>query len=68
MLTIIGASLLVVTFFMNNSYVENNSDDHVNNIKEEFNYAYVTGVAMIGAFVASFVLFTKNKAKRGFAS
>ncbi len=82
LLTFVGAVLLVVTFFLNNSYVENNSispdidknikSDTVNDLTsdtiEEFNYAYVTGAVMIGAFIASFVFFTKNKAKRGLLS
>lgn len=86
LLTVIGALLLVATFLINNSYVENNpvvddsdadSDigdggiagfDFVGNDSEDFNYAYVTGVLMMGAFVASFVIFSKNKMKRGLAS
>ena len=52
-LTAVGAVLLVVTFMVNNSYQQDGS--------EGFNYAYVTGVAMLAAFMCSFFLFHKNR-------
>lgn len=55
----VGAVLLVATYFINDRY---DSGDAV------FNYAYVTGISMLAAFVASFAIFTKQKMKRGFAS
>jgi len=53
-LTYIGAILLVVTFLINHYY----QTDH---LRIGFNYAYVTGVAMVICFGTSFVLFTKDK-------
>ena len=55
-LTIIGIILLVATFVIHNNYLENASEN-------EFNYAYVTGIAMLIAFLASFVIFNKEKLK-----
>ena len=69
-LTAAGAILLVATFLLNAQYAESrdsqDSDDNVNDNK--FNYAYVSGAAMMAAFVASFAIFTNQKMKRGFAS
>lgn len=56
-----GAALLVATFAINTNHAE--SDD-----PGAFNYAYVTGIGMLAAFVASFAVFTKQKMRRGFAS
>ena len=61
--TFAGALLLVVTFLVNSEYVESGG-----NGTAEFNYAYVTGIAMIATFVAGFAIFTIQKMKRGFAS
>jgi len=47
---LLGGMLLVLTFLIN-SYHE---PDHPG---EGFNYAYVTGAAMIAVFLASFYLF-----------
>lgn len=55
-LTILGIILLVATFALHNNYLENSSEN-------EFNYAYVTGIAMLIAFLASFVIFNKEKLK-----
>lgn len=55
-LTILGIILLVATFALHNNYSENSSEN-------EFNYAYVTGIAMLIAFLASFVIFNKEKLK-----
>ncbi len=55
-LTILGIILLVATFALHNNYSENATDN-------EFNYAYVTGIAMLIAFLASFVIFNKEKLK-----
>ena len=44
------------------------SFDFIGSDSGEFNYAYVTGVLMIGVLAASFVIFSKNKMKRGLAS
>ena len=60
--TYLGAALLAVTFLLNYEY--SGTDDS----EGGFNYAYVTGIAMLASFVASFVIFTKTKMKRGFAS
>jgi Mg2+ and Co2+ transporter CorA len=55
-LTIVGAILLVVTFLINQYHQETHPG-------VGFNYAYVTGVAMLIAFSISFVIFTKNHLK-----
>ena len=55
-LTIVGVILLVVTFLIN--YYHQETHPGIG-----FNYAYVTGVLMLVAFSASFVLFTKNQLK-----
>ena len=51
--TLLGVFLLIATFLINYYHETDHPGDG-------FNYAYVTGVAMIGAFLISFVLFTKN--------
>ena len=55
-LTILGIILLVCTFALNNSYTENH-------FQNEFNFAYVTGIAMLIVFLASFIIFNKEKLK-----
>ncbi|MFB5616121.1 MAG: hypothetical protein ACE5RS_03145 [Nitrosopumilus sp.] len=55
-LTIVGAILLVATFLINQYHQETHPG-------VGFNYAYVTGVAMLIAFSISFVIFTKNHLK-----
>ena len=55
-LTILGVVLLAVTFLINYYH----QTDHPNT---GFNYAYVTGIAMLAAFSISFVLFTKDRMK-----
>lgn len=55
-LTVVGVVLLVVTFLINYYHQENHPGIG-------FNYAYVTGVAMLIAFSISFVMFTKNQLK-----
>ena len=55
-LTILGIILLAATFYLNNTHSENQFQD-------EFNYAYVTGIAMLAAFAASFLIFNKEKLK-----
>jgi len=55
-LTIVGVILLVITFLINQYHQENHPGIG-------FNYAYVTGVAMLIAFSISFVIFTKNNLK-----
>ncbi|HEY5735541.1 MAG TPA: hypothetical protein VIS47_03175 [Nitrosopumilus sp.] len=55
-LTVVGLVLLIVTFLINYYHQENHSGIG-------FNYAYVTGVAMLIAFSISFVMFTKNQLK-----
>jgi len=51
---LLGGMLLILTFLINN-YHESDRPG------EGFNYAYVTGAAMIGVFLASFYLFySKN--------
>lgn len=51
-LTIAGAVLLVATFLINSDYREGP-------LGGGFNYAYVTGIAMLFCFGASFFIFTK---------
>ena len=53
-LTYIGAALLVLTFVINHYH----ETDHPG---VGFNYAYVTGIAMLAAFGISFIIFTKDK-------
>ena len=55
-LTYVGAVLLVVTFLINHYHQTDHPD-------AGFNYAYITGVAMLAAFAISFVLFTKERMK-----
>ena len=55
-LTFVGAFLLILTFLLNNYHQETHPES-------ELNYAYVTGIAMLGAFAASLLLFTKDKLK-----
>jgi len=53
-LSVIGAVLLVITFFINNYHQEVHPD-------EVLNYAYVTGIAMLVFFSISFIMFTKDR-------
>ncbi|MBL7002183.1 MAG: hypothetical protein ISR80_05450 [Nitrosopumilus sp.] len=55
-LTIVGIILLVITYFISNYYEENHS-------VIGFSYAYISGIAMIIAFMASFGLFYKDRFK-----
>ena len=55
-LTIFGIILLAATFFINSNYEQNN-------LGTEFNFAYLTGVAMLISFLISFILFNKEKLK-----
>ena len=52
LLTFLGVGLLIATFALNYNVDENS---------EEFNFAYVTGIAMLAVFMASFVLFNKDR-------
>lgn len=52
-MTFIGVALLLATFAIQYYH----QSDH----PEEFNYAYVTGIAMLIVFMASFVLFNKDR-------
>ena len=61
-LTYLGGALLAVTFLLNYEYSQ------ADNVGDEFNYAYVTGIVMLASFVASLAIFTKAKMRRGFAS
>ncbi len=61
LLTFAGAVLLVATFIINDQYGGEEEGGTA------FNYAYVTGIAMLAALVASLVIFTKQK-RRGFFS
>ena len=56
-LTIIGIILLVVTILINHHHQE----DHPG---VGFNYAYVTGIAMLVVFLSSFIIFTKKNLKQ----
>ena len=53
-LTILGVILLIATFVIHSYH----NQDHPG---IGFNYAYVTGIAMLIAFLASFILFNKDK-------
>ncbi len=53
-LTILGVILLIATFAIHSYH----NQDHPG---IGFNYAYVTGIAMLIAFLASFILFNKDK-------
>ena len=53
-LTILGVILLISTFVIHSYH----NQDHPG---IGFNYAYVTGIAMLIAFLASFILFNKDK-------
>ena len=53
-LTFVGIILLIVTFLINYYHQETHPEIG-------FNYAYVTGILMLAAFSASFILFTKNQ-------
>ena len=55
-LTILGVILLITTLIIN-AYHE---QDHPG---IGFNYAYVTGIAMLIVFLGSFILFNKDKLK-----
>jgi multidrug transporter EmrE-like cation transporter len=53
-LTILGVILLIATFVIHSYH----NQDHP---EIGFNYAYVTGIAMLIVFLASFILFNKDK-------
>ena len=55
-LTILGVVLLVATFTIHVYHEQDRSGIG-------FNYAYVTGIAMLIAFSVSFLLFNKDKLK-----
>lgn len=55
-LTILGIILLVATFLIHTYHEQDHSG-------VGFNFAYVTGIAMLIAFLASFILFNKEKLK-----
>lgn len=55
-LTILGVILLALTLIVHTYHQQ----DHPGT---GFNYAYVTGIGMLVAFLASFVLFNKDKLK-----
>ncbi len=56
-LTFIGVALLLATLGIQYLYEPDQSG-------EEFSYAYVTGIAMLAVFMASFVLFNKDRWKK----
>jgi len=53
-LTYAGVVLLVVTFLVNYYHQETHPDIG-------FNYAYVPGITMLALFLASFIIFTKDR-------
>ncbi len=55
-LTILGVILLIVTLIIHTYHEQ----DHAG---IGFNYAYVTGIAMLLVFSISFILFNKDKLK-----
>ena len=55
-LTILGVILLVATLIIHTYHEQDHSG-------VGFNYAYVTGIAMLAVFAASFFLFNKDKLK-----
>ena len=54
-LTMLGGVLLVITYFISNYEEER--------FRIGFSYAYISGIAMIIAFMASFGLFYKDRFK-----
>ena len=57
-LTILGVILLTATFIIHTYHEQ----DHPG---IGFNYAFVTGIAMLVVFSISFILFNKDKLKEG---
>ncbi len=55
-LTILGVILLIATLIIHTYHEQ----DHPG---IRFNYAYVTGIAMLIVFLGSFILFNKDKLK-----
>lgn len=55
-LTIIGVVLLAVTYLISNYHETTHPGIG-------FNYAYITGISMLIVFIASFVLFGKDRMK-----
>jgi len=56
-LTIIGIVLLVMTLLINYYQPQQVHSDI------EFNYVYISGVAMLAVFLASYIMFTKDRLK-----
>ena len=52
---VLGVALLAATFLIDNY--------HRQGASEEFNYAYITGIAMLFVFMYSFFLFHKGDSK-----
>ena len=50
-LTILGVALLAATFLIN----------QYSSPEDDFNYAYITGIAMLFVFMISFYIFHKEK-------
>ena len=55
-LTLAGVLLLAATVLINYYHQEDHPD-------EGFNYAYITGIAMLSVFLISFIIFTKDRLK-----
>ena len=55
-LTIAGMVLLATTYLISNYHETNHSGIG-------FNYAYITGISMLIVFIASFILFGKDRIK-----
>ncbi len=55
-LTILGVILLIATLIIHTYHEQDHSGIG-------FNYAYVTGIAMLIVFLGSFILFNKDKLK-----
>ena len=68
LLTFVAAVLLVVTLFLYYDQDAPGGDSVGNAGAGDISYAYATGIAMLAALVASFVIFTRQKMRRGFAS
>jgi len=56
-LTIIGVVLLALTLLINYYQSQQVHSDI------EFNYVYISGVAMLAVFLASYIMFTKDRLK-----
>ena len=57
MLTFLGLGLLIATFAIHYNHEDVGLED-------EFNYAYITGIAMLIVFMGSFAMFNMDRWKK----